>query len=93
MCVRNSKSEIQSEITSKALKSHLASRKIGDCQRPKLNASMENNIERILLESKKLGWNYNEFVGSLLEVLIILQQRNKVDLQRTPDRTPPVEAA
>jgi hypothetical protein len=93
MRVRNSKSEMQSEITSKALKNHLASRKIGDCRRPKLNASMERNIERILCESEKLGWNHNEFVGSVLEVLIILQQRNKVDLQRTPDLTPPVEAA
>ena len=45
---------------------------------------MEKKIERILFDSKKLGWSYNDFVGYLLEVLIVLQERNKVDLQRAP---------
>jgi hypothetical protein len=61
---------------------------------PKLKASMEKKIERILLNSKKLGWSHDDFVSYLLEVMIVLQKRNNLDLRRTlPDRTSTVHAA
>jgi hypothetical protein len=45
--------------------------------RSKFNSSMEKKIERIWLQSQQLGWSYNDFVVHLLEVLVVLQKRNK----------------
>ena len=50
--------------------------------RPKFNASSERKIERVWLDANKLGWSYNDFVAHLLEVLVIIQFRDK--LKRMP---------
>ena len=41
---------------------------------------MEKQIERLWFQSKQLGWNYNDFVVRLLEVLVVLSHRNKVKI-------------
>ncbi len=41
----------------------------------KLKMSIEKKIENIWLESKELGWSYNDFVAHLLEVLVVLNHR------------------
>jgi hypothetical protein len=46
--------------------------------RPKFGSSLEKKIERTWSESRKLGWDYNHFVTAMIEVLIILQQREKL---------------
>jgi len=46
--------------------------------RPKYNASFERKLERLWFQSKTLGWNYNDFVAHLLEVLVILRHRDSV---------------
>ncbi len=43
--------------------------------RRKLNPSIEKKIERLRFE--QFGWSYNDFVVQLLEVLVILQHRDK----------------
>lgn len=50
----------------------------------KLKISIEKKIENIWLESRDLGWSYNEFVAHLLEVLVVLNHRAvlpKIDRQ------------
>ncbi len=42
-----------------------------------LRNSMERKIERIYLDSQELGWSYNGFVTSVLEVLTVLHHRNQ----------------
>jgi hypothetical protein len=42
----------------------------------KLKISIEKKIENIWLESKELGWSYNDFVSHLLEVLVVLNHRS-----------------
>ena len=42
----------------------------------KLKMSIEKKIENIWLESKELGWSYNDFVSYLLEVLVVLNHRS-----------------
>ena len=41
----------------------------------KLKMSIEKKIENIWLESKELGWSYNDFISHLLEVLVVLNHR------------------
>ena len=41
----------------------------------KLKMSIEKKIENIWLESKDLGWSYNDFISHLLEVLVVLNHR------------------
>jgi hypothetical protein len=41
----------------------------------KLKMSIEKKIENIWLESRELGWSYNDFVSYLLEVLVVLNHR------------------
>jgi len=41
----------------------------------KLKMSIEKKVENIWLESKELGWSYNDFVSHLLEVLVVLNHR------------------
>jgi hypothetical protein len=41
----------------------------------KLKISIEKKIENIWLESKELGWSYNDFIAHLLEVLVVLNHR------------------
>jgi hypothetical protein len=41
----------------------------------KLKMSIEKKIENIWLESKELGWSYNDFIAHLLEVLVVLNHR------------------
>lgn len=45
-------------------------------QGSKLKMSIEKKIENIWLESEQLGWNYNDFVSHLLEILIVLNYRS-----------------
>ncbi len=49
--------------------------------RTKFNISMEKKIEKLLEESERQGWDFNQFVTATLEVLTILHHRNK--LRRT----------
>ena len=46
----------------------------------KFNASMERKLERLLCQSKSLGWSYSDFATHVLEVLIVLRQRDEVNL-------------
>src|SRR5712671_6909526 len=48
--------------------------------KPKFAITAEKKIERLWLDSKRLGWNYNDFVTHMLEVLIIVGQRSKVNV-------------
>ena len=41
----------------------------------KLKMSIEKKIENIWLESRELGWSYNDFISHLLEVLVVLNHR------------------
>jgi hypothetical protein len=41
----------------------------------KLRLSIEKKIENIWLESQELGSSYNDFVGHMLEVLVVLNCR------------------
>jgi len=41
----------------------------------KLRMSIEKQIENIWLESEELGWDFNDFVTHLMEVLIVLNYR------------------
>ena len=69
------KQENSSEIYSKETQLHFSQEKTGN--RSKFNTSMEKKIERVWLQSKPLGWSYNDFVVHLLEVLVVLQHRQK----------------
>ena len=40
---------------------------------------MEREIEGGLINSKRRGWDYNEFVLHALEVLVILRHRSSID--------------
>jgi hypothetical protein len=44
----------------------------------KFNISMEKKIERIFREAQTIGWNFNTFASQIMEVLVVLQHRNKV---------------
>jgi hypothetical protein len=44
----------------------------------KLGLSIEKKIERLLSQSESLGWSYDDFAIYLFEVLLVLQQRNKM---------------
>ena len=48
--------------------------------RPVFKASFEKKIERLWFQSKRLGWSYNDFVTHLLEILVVLQRRDKIKL-------------
>ena len=47
--------------------------------KPKFTITAEKKIERLWLVSKRLGWSYNDFATHMLEVLIILRQRDKIN--------------
>jgi hypothetical protein len=38
---------------------------------------IERKLERLFLESADLGWDYDNFVSSVLEILTVLHHRNK----------------
>jgi hypothetical protein len=76
MPAHNYKYENNSEINSKSAQLHLHQEKT--VNRTKFNASVERKIERLWLQSKPLGWNYNDFVVHVLGVLVVLNHRNKV---------------
>ncbi len=46
--------------------------------RPKFAISVEKKIEHLWLESEARGWNFNDFVVVLMEVLTVLHHRNKL---------------
>jgi hypothetical protein len=76
MRVRNYKQESRSGINSKEPKLHLSQQKAGN--RPKLYSSTERKIERLRFQSKRLCWNYSDFVLRLMAILVVLDHRNKV---------------
>jgi hypothetical protein len=39
---------------------------------------IEKKLERFYHESEELGWNYDAFVASVLEILTVLHHRNRV---------------
>ena len=82
MRVGSYKQENNSEINSKEAQLHFSQEKTGN--RSKFTTSMEKKIERVWSQSKPLGWSYNDFVVHLLEVLVILQHRQKVKLMTAP---------
>ncbi len=82
MSARNYNYENYSEISSKAVQLHLSQEKTGN--RSKFNTSMEKKIERLSFQSKQLGWSYSDFVVYLLEVLVVLRQRDKLKLMTAP---------
>ena len=51
---------------------------VEDIPHRKFNFSMEKKLERIQLDSKRLGWSYNDFVVHVLEILTVLHHRNEV---------------
>jgi hypothetical protein len=50
------------------------------------DAAMEKKIERACSNAMKLSWKYDDFVIRLLDVLVILHDRNKVR-QMTASKT------
>jgi hypothetical protein len=38
---------------------------------------IERKLERFFRESEELGWNYDNYVASVLEILTVLHHRNK----------------
>jgi hypothetical protein len=38
---------------------------------------IEKKLERFYRESEELGWDYDNFVSSVLEILTVLHHRNK----------------
>jgi hypothetical protein len=46
----------------------------------KCNASFERKIERLWRQSSDAGWSFNDFAVHLLEVLIILRNRDALKL-------------
>ncbi|MBI4725158.1 MAG: hypothetical protein HY765_09315 [Rhodomicrobium sp.] len=44
----------------------------------KFKTSIERRIEQLWCEGKQLGWSYSTFVAVLLEVLIVIPQRDKL---------------
>jgi hypothetical protein len=78
MSVRKYKDENNREMNSNSAMLHLFQGKTGNS--PKFNISTEKKIERLWFQSRQLGWNYNDFVVRLLEVLVVLSHRNKVKI-------------
>ncbi len=78
MTVRDYKDENNREVNFNSAMLHLFQEKTGNS--PKFNISTEKKIERLWFQSKQLGWNYNDFVVRLLEVLVVLSHRNKVKI-------------
>jgi hypothetical protein len=60
----------------------LSSATIDGGQGSKFNTSMERRVERLWVESQEQGWNYSGFVAHVLEVLVVLQERDKVVRQK-----------
>ena len=65
--------------------------------KPKFTITAEKKIERLWLVSKRLGWSYSDFATHMLEVLIILKQRDKINsagegcecaFQKDPNQVP-----
>jgi hypothetical protein len=54
-------------------------------QGSKLRMSIEKQIENIWLESEELGWDFNDFVTHLMEVLIVLNYRGIKIPAKKPD--------
>jgi hypothetical protein len=57
--------------------------------KPKFAITAEKKIERLWLDSNRLGWTYNDFVTHMLEVLIIVGQRGKVNVSDASVKSPP----
>jgi hypothetical protein len=74
MSVRNNECGNESKNNFVMAKSSLGRKKIVPAL--KFKASFERRIERLWCQSSDLGWSYNDFVGHLLEVLIVLQHRD-----------------
>ncbi len=45
----------------------------------KFNLAMERQIEKIFGDAQKHGWSYQDFTLNIVEVLLILQRREKVN--------------
>jgi hypothetical protein len=82
MRVRGYEQENNSETNFEEDQLHFSQEK--SANRSKFTTSMEKKIERVWSQSKPLGWSYNDFVVHLLEVLVILQHRQKVKLMTAP---------
>ncbi len=81
MLVRDYKCEHTDESASN--NDHVQPNQAYPLTRRKLNPSIEKKIERLRFDAKQqFGWSYNDFVVQLLEVLVILQHRDKA--KRSP---------
>ena len=56
--------------------------------KPKFAITAEKKIERLWLNSKRLGWSYSDFVTHMLEVLIVVKQRDKINLSAEGVKAP-----
>jgi hypothetical protein len=74
MSVRNNESGNESANNFVIAKSSAVRKRIIPAS--KFNASFERKIERLWFQSSDFGWDYNDFVAHLLEVLIILRHRH-----------------
>lgn len=50
----------------------------------KFNVSIEKRIEKIWHESEQQGWNYNQFVSIVMEVLTVLHHRKNIQRMMAP---------
>ncbi len=44
----------------------------------KFKTSMERRVEQLWCEARELGWTYSQFVSVLLEVLVVVPQRDRL---------------
>ncbi|MFT4079685.1 hypothetical protein [Rhodomicrobium lacus] len=54
----------------------------------KTRVSIEKNLENMWLKSEQLGWNYQEFVSQVLEIMVVLHHRDRlIKREATPEIT------
>ncbi|MBJ7534389.1 hypothetical protein JDN40_09770 [Rhodomicrobium vannielii ATCC 17100] len=44
----------------------------------KTRTSIEKNLENMWIKSQELGWNYQDFVSQVLEIMVVLNHRDRL---------------
>ncbi|MBT3071208.1 hypothetical protein KKP04_10025 [Rhodomicrobium sp. Az07] len=44
----------------------------------KTRISIEKNLENMWLKSEEIGWNYQDFVSQVLEIMVVLKHRDRL---------------
>jgi len=57
----------------------------------KTRMSIEKNIENMWLKSQELGWNYQEFVTQVLEIMVVINHRSR--LAQREEQSQPIALA